>query len=121
MPLEQCFKNGCRLCPPAVSKQDPYLAQFRAMPGEERIRTSELHYFHRDVKKLVQLEPKWKDESYQNVEWDEPTNQLRFLRRDRLLRNVEFCSLDTKTGKVTTMFAEGAKDVTEAVGILARR
>ena len=55
----------------------------------------------------VRIEPKWKDESYTNIHFDKKTGMLRFLRRDRLLRNVELCALDLKTGKTKVLFEEG--------------
>ena len=56
---------------------------------------------------VIRVEPKWKDESYSNLKFDKKTGCLRFLRRDRLLRNVEYCSYDTKTRKTKTLFEDG--------------
>jgi len=95
----------------SIADPRPSLQTYKyAMPGEERVRTSELHYFNRNVKKLTRVKTKWQDESYQNVAWHKETKRLRFMRRDRLLRHVEYCSLDPMTGKVETLFSEGSQD-----------
>ena len=78
-----------------------------AMPGEEKVRKSELFVFHREAKKLVRVTPKWKDESYSNFQWGKTGSELYVLRRDRLLRHVEFCSLSTTTGEAKCLIAEG--------------
>jgi dipeptidyl aminopeptidase/acylaminoacyl peptidase len=78
-----------------------------AMPGEEKVRKPELYVFHRDAKKLVRVASKWKDESYTNYQWGKTGSELYFLRRDRLLRHVEFCSLNTTTGEAKCLIAEG--------------
>ena len=49
---------------------------------------------------------------------------LRFLRRDRLVRNVEFCSVDTRTAECTTLIEEGfqrANISTQSVRYLKER
>ncbi|MEE2887494.1 MAG: prolyl oligopeptidase family serine peptidase [Planctomycetota bacterium] len=95
----------------SIADPRPSLQTYQySMPGEESIRTTELHYFHRDTDKLTKVEPKWIDESYREIRWVKETDQMQFMRRDRLLRNVEFCSLDTKTGKTQVLFSEGSKD-----------
>src|SRR5262245_1808250 len=78
-----------------------------AMPGEEKVRKSELYVFNRDAKKLNRVTPKWRDESYSSLQWGKTGDEIRFLRRDRLLRHVEFCSLNTKTGDAKCMITEG--------------
>ncbi len=95
----------------SIADPRPSLQTYKyPMPGEERVRTSELHYFSRNAKKLTRVKTKWQDESYQNVAWHKETKRLRFMRRDRLLRHVEYCSLDPMTGKVDTLFSEGSQD-----------
>ena len=51
----------------------------------EALRRSELIVFDRAGKKLIPIEPKWKDESYTDVRWLK-NGELRVLRRDRLRR-----------------------------------
>ncbi|MCB9871015.1 MAG: S9 family peptidase [Planctomycetes bacterium] len=95
----------------SLAEPRPSLQRYKySMPGEESIRTTELHTFHRDTAALRRVAEKWTDESYQNIHWVKGTGELRFIRRDRLLRNVELCALDTKTGDVRTLFTDSAKD-----------
>jgi dipeptidyl aminopeptidase/acylaminoacyl peptidase len=96
------------------------------MPGEVRVGSNELHVFDRARKQLFRVAAKWKDESYLDLHWaraperaedetQEPDaaalagsgDELRMLRRDRLLRNVELCSIDTRTGGCEALFEEG--------------
>lgn len=101
------------------------------LPGEEHVGYSELHVFDRERKQLFQVESVWKDENYQNLHWprtperpeaeddDEERpeltkeelkgsgDELRMLRRDRMFRNVELCSIDTRTGAIETLIEEG--------------
>jgi dipeptidyl-peptidase-4 len=86
----------------------PTLEKYRyAMPGEEKIRKSELHVFQRDSKKLLRIATKWKDESYSSFQWGKAADELRFVRRDRLLRHIEYCSASTTTGEAKCLIAEG--------------
>ncbi len=92
----------------SLSEPRPTLTKYKyAMPGEANIRKSELHVFHKDQNKLVRVEPLWKDESYSDLHWGKTSGELRFLREDRLLRNVEFCALDTAKGEAKCLIIEG--------------
>src|SRR5262249_10305100 len=77
------------------------------MHGEEAVRRSELYYCKRDARKVVRVKPKWNDEGYSDVHWGKTSDELRFLRRDRLQRHVEFCALNTATGESKCMLADG--------------
>src|SRR5690606_12840295 len=76
---------------------------------------SELWVFDRDSKKLRQVERKWLHESYLNVHFFGDGHELRFVRRDRLQRNAEFCALDPKTGAVRVLLSETIEDATLAL------
>ncbi|MEE2883161.1 MAG: prolyl oligopeptidase family serine peptidase [Planctomycetota bacterium] len=109
----------------SLSEPRPTLEKYRySLPGEEKVGASELHIFDRNRKELFQMASKWKDEGYQSLHWpripyhdpeDESTepdvegsgDELRFIRRDRLLRNIELCSLDTRTGDSAVLIEEG--------------
>jgi dipeptidyl aminopeptidase/acylaminoacyl peptidase len=77
------------------------------MPGDEKVRKTELYFYHLDKKKLVRVEPKWRDESYTDVHWGKSADELRFVRRDRLMRNAEFCTVSLQTGEEKSLFLEG--------------
>ena len=77
------------------------------MPGEDKIRRSELSVFSRETGTMVTLPPKWKDESYLDTRWWE--GKLRVLRRDRTMRQLEYCELDPHTNEVKVLFSEKSK------------
>jgi dipeptidyl-peptidase 4 len=77
------------------------------MPGDENIRKSELWMFNRDGDSFVKIERKWKDESYSDLHWDKAAGKLRFLRMDRLLRNIEFCTYDVAKAQSSCLIGEG--------------
>jgi dipeptidyl aminopeptidase/acylaminoacyl peptidase len=92
----------------SLTNPRPTIERYKyAMPGEEKIQKSELHVFHKDSKKLVRVPAKWKDESLGSPTWGKSGDELRLMRRDRLLRHVEYCSLDTKTGQAKCLITEG--------------
>ena len=86
----------------------PKLEQYKyPMPGEDAVRKSELHYCDVEKKTLTKIAPKWKDERYSDIRWDKTPGELRFIRRDRLQRNLEVCSFDVFTGRCKCLFGEG--------------
>jgi dipeptidyl aminopeptidase/acylaminoacyl peptidase len=87
----------------------PSLEKYKyAMPGEENIQKPELFYGDVKDKKLKRVTPRWKDEWYQDVHFPEKKpGELRFQRRDRLRRHLEFCSLNLNTGESKCVFEEG--------------
>ncbi len=86
---------------PALEKY-PY-----PMPGEDAVRRVELWYGDVSKKAATRVTSKWKDERYSDVRWGKGAGELRFIRRDRLQRNLEICNLDVATGKTTSLLAEG--------------
>lgn len=56
---------------------------------------------------LTKIDRKWKDESYSDLHWGKAPNQLRFLRMDRLLRNIEFCTYDVAKADAKCLIGEG--------------
>ena len=92
----------------SLSNPRPTLEQYRyPMPGEEAIRKGELHIGSREAKRLARLQPKWRDESYIGLHWGKQPGELRFIRLDRLHRNLELCSVDAATGKCQALISEG--------------
>jgi len=84
----------------ALATPRPTLSKYKySMPGEEHIRKSELFVFHKAKNKLIRIEPKWKDEAYSDLHWGKTSDELRFVRRDRLHRSADFCSINTQTGE----------------------
>ncbi len=88
----------------------PRLEQYKyPMPGEEAVGKSELYYcdLTKEKKTLSKITPKWTDEHYTDIRWGKTPGELRFIRRDRLQRNLEVCGLDILGGKCKCMIAEG--------------
>jgi dipeptidyl aminopeptidase/acylaminoacyl peptidase len=86
----------------------PTLEKYKyGMPAEEFVRKSELHIASRDSGVLLQVKPKWRDETYTQIHWDKKPGELRFVRLDRLQRNLELCALDAGTGHCRVLFTEG--------------
>lgn len=96
----------------SLAQPRPSLQQYDyPMPGEDAVRKTELWYGAPSAAAPLQrLAPKWKDESYTDVHFLEDGHELRFLRRDRLVRNAELCALDPLTGKVRVLIAEQTAD-----------
>ncbi|MFT3878363.1 MAG: DPP IV N-terminal domain-containing protein [Gemmatales bacterium] len=95
----------------SIATPRPKLEKYKyPMPGEEKTRKSELFYVDISNKKLVQIKPHWKDESYFNIHWGKAANELRFIRRDRLQRNFEFCAFDVKAGTCKCVLEEGIEN-----------
>jgi dipeptidyl aminopeptidase/acylaminoacyl peptidase len=92
----------------AIALPRPQLEMYRyPLPGEDAVRRNELFVGDRTSKKLIRVKPKWKDEAYMNIHWGKTSDELRFVRRDRLWRNAEFCSVNVKTGEAKCLILEG--------------
>jgi dipeptidyl-peptidase-4 len=93
----------------SIASPRPKLEQYKyPMPGEEAVRKSELYYCNLDREKatLAKVAPKWKDERYTDIRWGKNSGELRFIRRDRLQRNLEVCSLDITSASCKCLFGE---------------
>jgi dipeptidyl aminopeptidase/acylaminoacyl peptidase len=92
----------------SLASPRPTLEKYKyPMPGEDTIRKTELHVGSRAAKTLARVTPKWKDESYNGLEWEKEPGQLRFVRQDRLCRNLELCVMDAATGHCRVLISEG--------------
>lgn len=108
----------------SLGQPRPTLRKYKyPMPGEDKVRRSELIVLAKNGKKLIPIKPKWKDESYSDVRWM-PNGELRVLRRDRLRRNVEYGAVDPKTGDFKVLFKDGVKNAnlnTQSIRYLDKR
>jgi dipeptidyl aminopeptidase/acylaminoacyl peptidase len=92
----------------SLSNPRPALEKYKyPMPGEEAVRRMELFVGDRAGKKLTRVKPKWKDESYSNIQWGKTSDEVRFVRRDRLQRNIELCTINVHTGECKCLVVEG--------------
>jgi dipeptidyl-peptidase 4 len=77
------------------------------MPGEANITQEELWFYDRDKKELKKLDiGKYKDQRSYDVHWPNTSDKLRFVRRDRLQRNLELCEMDVATGGIKVLLNE---------------
>lgn len=93
----------------SLSEPRPSLLKYKyAMPGEADVTQQELYTFDTTSRKLTKLPvDKWKDQRLFNVHWQDTTSDsLRFVRRDRLQRNLELCQIDLTTNKIEVMLTE---------------
>ena len=92
----------------SIAEPRPALERYRyAMPGEENIAKSELYIGDAEAKSLTRMKMKWKDESYSSTRFGKNSDELEFIRRDRLLRNVEICRMNLKTNEEKCLVSEG--------------
>lgn len=92
----------------ALAEPRPTLSSYKyPMPGEDIVRRSELFYCDASTKKVTKVKVKWPHESYMRIHWNKSWDELRFIRRDRLQRHLELCTLNTKTGEEKCLIAEG--------------
>jgi dipeptidyl-peptidase 4 len=92
----------------SIAEPRPALERYRyAMPGEENIAKGEVYIGDADTKTLTKLKTKWKDESVVSSRFGKTSDELEVIRRDRLLRNVEMCRINFKTGEEKCVMAEG--------------
>lgn len=92
----------------SLSMPRPTLEKYKyPMPGEEASRKMELFVCDRASQKLVKVQPKWKGEVYSNLHWGKTPAEFRFVRRDRLWRHAELCSMDVRTGETKCLIPEG--------------
>lgn len=95
-----------------LAQPRPALSTYKyAMPGEEDVAQSELFTFDKADKKLKKADvSKWKDQRLIGLSWEGDKDVLRFARRDRLQRNLEYCEFDPKSAKVKPFFSESVEN-----------
>jgi dipeptidyl aminopeptidase/acylaminoacyl peptidase len=92
----------------SLANPRPALREYKyPMPGEDNVFKSELFYCDAAAKKITKVALKWPNESYGDIHWNKTGDELRFVRRDRLQRHLEFCSLNTKSGEPKCLVADG--------------
>lgn len=97
----------------SLAEPRPTLMTYKyAMPGDVDVPQIELFAFDPAKKELKKLPvEKWKDQRLMNIHFQDTTSDtLRFVRRDRLQRNLEFCEIDLKTNKITPMITENIEN-----------
>ncbi len=91
-----------------LTEPRPSLMRYRyAMPGEERVPQQELWIFNRSTHLFKKLKvEKFKDQLLINIHFPGNSDHIRFVRRDRLQRNLELCEYDLNSDQVKVLFTE---------------
>lgn len=93
----------------SLSEPRPTLMTYKyAMPGEVNVTQTELFAFDPDKKELMKLPvEKYKDQRLMDLHWqDKTSDKLRFIRRDRLQRNLEVCEMNLPDKKIDILLTE---------------
>jgi dipeptidyl-peptidase 4 len=92
-----------------LSEPRPKLETYKySMPGDAYVPQTELIIFDVVTKKRIDVDiNKWKDQTIK-VAWSSQkrSDKLIFLRKDRLLKNLDVCLVNTETGAVSVLFSE---------------
>jgi dipeptidyl-peptidase 4 len=96
----------------SLTNPRPSLLTYKyAMPGEENVTQVELFTFDREKKELTKHDVlKFKDGRYFDIHWPDTSDRLRFVRRDRLQRNLEFCEMDMSNHEVKVLLSENVEN-----------
>ena len=93
----------------SLANPRPTLVEYKyAMPGEEDVNQQELWLWRAGEPAVTEITAakKWRDQQYVGAfRWDTPT-KLRFARRDRLQRNLEYVEYDITNASVTPLITE---------------
>ncbi len=95
-----------------LAEPRPKLQTYKySMPGEENVTQTEFFTFNRDKKELKKVEIiKYKDGVLFSTAWTEDSAKIRFVRRDRLQRNMQFCEYDPATEKTNVLISESIEN-----------
>jgi dipeptidyl aminopeptidase/acylaminoacyl peptidase len=92
-----------------LAQPRPKLETYRySMPGEQFVPQTELIIFDVATKQRVNVDlKKWKDQTI-NVVWSsqKSADKLIFIRKDRPLKNLDVCLVNTETGALSVLFSE---------------
>jgi dipeptidyl aminopeptidase/acylaminoacyl peptidase len=90
----------------------PSLTRYRyAMPGEEQVPQQEIWAFTRSNHQFKKLKlDRYKDQLLLNVQFNGNSDHIRFVRRDRLQRNLEMCDYDLNSDQVKVLFTENVEN-----------
>lgn len=91
----------------------PTLTSYRyTMPGESDVPKLEVSLFKRGERELRRAPvEKWRDQQVTNVHWPVKSSEtVRFIRRDRLQRNLELVELNVTTNATRVLLTESVED-----------
>jgi dipeptidyl-peptidase-4 len=93
----------------SLTEPRPSLLTYKySMPGEVDVQQQELFAFDPEKKEVKKLPiDRYKDQRLMNIHFQDTTSdKLRFVRRDRLQRNLEFCEIDLKDNAIKVLLTE---------------
>lgn len=92
----------------SLSMPRPTLMTYKyAMPGEADVAQIELWTFNRDTKEITKAPvEKWKDQRLFDLHWPNASDRMRFVRRDRLQRNLELCEMALPSQEIKVLLSE---------------
>lgn len=95
-----------------LAEPRPKLQTYKyAMPGEVNVAQTEFFVFEREKKAMRKIDVvKYKDGVLFTPIWTEDQKHIRFTRRDRLQRNLEYCELDVTNDKITPLVRESVEN-----------
>ncbi len=95
-----------------VANPRPTLSSYRySMPGESEVSKTE-HWLYQRGDTALKVSPvaKWRDQQVSNMHWPlENSSILRFVRRDRLQRNLELVEIETATLNTRVLLSESVE------------
>lgn len=97
----------------SLAEPRPTLMTYKyAMPGEADVTQTELFAYDVEAKQLKKLPvEKYKDQRLMNIHFQDTTSaKLRFVRRDRLQRNLEFCEMDLTNDSIKVLLTESVEN-----------
>ncbi|KAA0225478.1 S9 family peptidase [Fimbriimonadia bacterium ATM] len=97
----------------SLSEPRPTMMTYKyAMPGEPDVTQTELFAYDVEAKQLKKLPvEKYKDQRLMNIHFQDTTSaKLRFVRRDRLQRNLEFCEMDLTNDSIKVLLTESVEN-----------
>lgn len=90
----------------------PALTRYRyAMPGDENVPQQDIWVFTRSTHQFKKLKTdRFKDQLLMNIHFNGNSDHVRFVRRDRLQRNLEMCDYDLNSDQVKVLFTENVEN-----------
>ena len=97
----------------SLAEPRPTLLTYKyAMPGEADVTQVELFAYDPEKKELAKLPVnRYRDQRLMNIHWqDTSSDSLRFIRRDRLQRNLEFCEMNLADKAIKVLLTESVEN-----------
>jgi dipeptidyl aminopeptidase/acylaminoacyl peptidase len=96
----------------SLSDPRPTLMTYKyAMPGDDDVAQYELWSFSLEKKELSKRDvSRYKDQMLFDMHWTPDAKAIRFVRRDRLQRNLELCEMNAADGTIKVLITESVEN-----------